>query len=509
MKGEVVAKKDKKDKKTKKLDKGKNKGKLDFSQDRKFGDFPDVIRFTPFAWAKMLYLRDKGYTEISGFALTDAKDPYLVIDFMMPKQECSGATTEMTSEGIVELFDKLSGPAKFGGMGISPSRYGRIWIHTHPGFSSEPSGTDWSTFRDVFGDKDWAIMFVLGKGKEATCILRLAELPKGHFRIPWDIDWDYQFPASDFEAWDKEYDDKVSKYTTTYNYGGYRYGYSSSYGNRMGQCDICRRQGVYTYSIGDLDICWNCKKDISPDFVGMGYGKCEGGCGKADCYRYRATSDDKGLLLCYDCKDKLVNKYIEESCKKNGKIGKTGGREGPDYSSWDELMEVEDETDTEGPNKCDGCGSGCYLLNAIGDKWLCMECEAKLRHDKGFTTDDNTAPEPEGGFLEDKEESKEEEKDDTDDSIHTCDWCGQHADFLTLIQGTLDEDDEYVCDVCLAEDRKLDQELIFGAEDDSDGGFETEDDEVETPSRNPRAPMRDETMDPPFDRLDDPRFPIC
>ena len=35
---------------------------------------PRTLRFSPYAWAKLLYLRDAGDTEIGGFAITSPDD---------------------------------------------------------------------------------------------------------------------------------------------------------------------------------------------------------------------------------------------------------------------------------------------------------------------------------------------------------------------------------------------------------------------------------------------------
>ena len=39
-----------------------------------------TLRFTPYAWAKLLFLRDHGPTEVGGFAITHADDLCFVED---------------------------------------------------------------------------------------------------------------------------------------------------------------------------------------------------------------------------------------------------------------------------------------------------------------------------------------------------------------------------------------------------------------------------------------------
>ena len=36
------------------------------------------LRFSPYAWGKLLFLRDRGETEIGGFGLAAADDPLLI-----------------------------------------------------------------------------------------------------------------------------------------------------------------------------------------------------------------------------------------------------------------------------------------------------------------------------------------------------------------------------------------------------------------------------------------------
>ena len=44
--------------------------------------------------------------------------------------------------------------------GRVPEQFARIWLHSHPGDSSEPICTDENTFATVFGSCDWSVMFI-------------------------------------------------------------------------------------------------------------------------------------------------------------------------------------------------------------------------------------------------------------------------------------------------------------------------------------------------------------
>src|ERR1043165_8792121 len=65
------------------------------------------LRFNPFAWAKLLYLRDRGDTEIGGFGLSAADDPLLVVDIVTVKQRCTPVTVAFDDSAVADLFDDL------------------------------------------------------------------------------------------------------------------------------------------------------------------------------------------------------------------------------------------------------------------------------------------------------------------------------------------------------------------------------------------------------------------
>ena len=92
-----------------------------------------VLRFSPTAWAKLLFLRDYGQTEVGGFGITPADDLLFVEDVRLVKQVCSFAHVAFDDESVADLFD-----AQFDA-GRRPEQVGRLWIHTHPGGCPRPS----------------------------------------------------------------------------------------------------------------------------------------------------------------------------------------------------------------------------------------------------------------------------------------------------------------------------------------------------------------------------------
>ena len=113
---------------------------------------PPVLRFSPTAWAKLLFLRDRGDSEVGGFGIAAEDDLLFVEDIRLVRQVDTVASVEFDDVAVAEFFDEQVD------LGRRPQKFARIWIHTHPGNSPEPSGTDEATFCRVFGRTDWAVM---------------------------------------------------------------------------------------------------------------------------------------------------------------------------------------------------------------------------------------------------------------------------------------------------------------------------------------------------------------
>lgn len=161
------------------------------------------LRFAPYAWAKLLYFCHKGDTEIGGFGISRPEDPLLVEDFVTVRQLTTAATVKFDDESVADFFD-----AQVDG-GKRPEQFARIWIHTHPGESPEPSCTDEQTFLRVFGSCAWAIMFILARGGDTYARLRFNVGPGGALLVPAEVDFTAAFPASDHQAWQVEYEQNV------------------------------------------------------------------------------------------------------------------------------------------------------------------------------------------------------------------------------------------------------------------------------------------------------------
>ena len=101
--------------------------------------------------------------------------------------------------GVADHFDRQVDA------GRSPEEFARIWLHTHPGHSPEPSPTDEQTFARVFGSCDWAVMGILARGGASYARLRFTAGPGGSIRIAVEVEFSVPFAASDEENWRAEY----------------------------------------------------------------------------------------------------------------------------------------------------------------------------------------------------------------------------------------------------------------------------------------------------------------
>ena len=163
------------------------------------------LRFSPTAWAKLLFLRDRGPTEVGGFGIAPAADLLYVEDIRLVEQSCTSISVAFDDSAVAEFFDEQIDA------GHRPEQFGRIWIHTHPADSAQPSHVDEETFRRVFGPCDWAVMFIIARGGETYCRVRFRAGPGGAFEIPVLLDFETRFAGSDFEVWAAEYDATVRK----------------------------------------------------------------------------------------------------------------------------------------------------------------------------------------------------------------------------------------------------------------------------------------------------------
>ena len=136
---------------------------------------------------------------MGGFGLSAATDLLLIEDVRMVTQFCTSVTVQFADAAVADFFDAQVD------RGLPPSRFGRVWIHTHPGNSAQPSVQDEETFARSFGQSDWAVMFILAQGGQTYARLRFNVGPGGEELLPVELDFTQPFSGTDWESWDAEY----------------------------------------------------------------------------------------------------------------------------------------------------------------------------------------------------------------------------------------------------------------------------------------------------------------
>lgn len=168
-----------------------------------------MLRFSPTAWAKLLFLRDLGPTEIGGFGISGADDLLHVADWQLVRQTCTSVSVLFDDEAVADFFDQQVDT------GLALQRFSRLWIHTHPGACPQPSLTDEKTFSRVFGKMDWAVMFILAQGGATYARLSFNAGPRASIEVPVEVDFSKDFPASNFSAWRHDYEACVTRRQAT------------------------------------------------------------------------------------------------------------------------------------------------------------------------------------------------------------------------------------------------------------------------------------------------------
>jgi len=182
-------------------------------QPRQFLKLPSnpALRFTPYAWAKLSFFRNQREDcEVSCFGQTMEDDLLCVEDILLPVQQVGGAVVDLNQDSVNDLI------AEAALEGIPPYRSSRVWIHTHPGMGTNPSGTDEDTFMRTYSQMSWAVMCILDQNLTGAYI-RLqyspTKSPVGFINLHAEIAWDQPFPGvsqQDKEHWKELYEKQVT-----------------------------------------------------------------------------------------------------------------------------------------------------------------------------------------------------------------------------------------------------------------------------------------------------------
>jgi len=163
------------------------------------------LRFSPTAWAKLVFMRDMTDNEVGGFGITRPDDLLFVTDFVLVKQKVTIVSVSFDDSSVADFFEHQVELER------KPEQFARLWLHTHPGDSPNPSMTDEDTFDRVFGKCDWSVMFILAQDGSSYARLHFKAGPGGDIKIPVYIDYSCEFDASDFKEWTKQYKANVTK----------------------------------------------------------------------------------------------------------------------------------------------------------------------------------------------------------------------------------------------------------------------------------------------------------
>jgi hypothetical protein len=170
---------------------------------KKEGKRMNELRFTPYAWAKLNFMRDISGNEVGGYGISSIDDLLLISDFILVKQKVSPATFAFEDKGLADYAENMLD------VGLQPVEYSRILIHTHPGNSASPSSVDEENFQTKFSECNWAVMFILAKGGATSACIRFNN-PQVRAELKTVVDYSCPFPASEIEAWKEEYNTNVS-----------------------------------------------------------------------------------------------------------------------------------------------------------------------------------------------------------------------------------------------------------------------------------------------------------
>jgi len=153
-------------------------------------------------------MRDMTDNEVAGFGITNTDDLLFVKELVIVKQKVTCVSFIFEDQAIGDFFEDQVD------LGRKPEQFARIWLHSHPGDSPEPSTTDEDTFIRVFGTCDWSIMFIVARNGSTFARLRFNVGPGGEVNIPVYVDYSYEFEAADFDLWKQQYEANASEDNT-------------------------------------------------------------------------------------------------------------------------------------------------------------------------------------------------------------------------------------------------------------------------------------------------------
>lgn len=96
--------------------------------------------------------------EVAAMCITKLEQPNKVVDIFIPEQESNPAYFEFNSDQYGAAIEHLVMD-----VGYELSQVCKVMIHSHPGNSNVPSGTDWENFNALYGEKELPVMLIISK----------------------------------------------------------------------------------------------------------------------------------------------------------------------------------------------------------------------------------------------------------------------------------------------------------------------------------------------------------
>lgn len=163
-----------------------------------------MLRISPAAFQKVAYFTKKT-VEVGGFAITSPEDPALIIDFVVLKQTSSVASFDFDKDGMQDYLNEMVD------RGISPNNCFRIYIHTHPGNSPQPSSVDDEQFDELMENYPWFCMVIFAKDLSTYARVKMTQGCGIEAELDLEIDWDVPCEPVDFGDLDLIFDEMVSE----------------------------------------------------------------------------------------------------------------------------------------------------------------------------------------------------------------------------------------------------------------------------------------------------------
>lgn len=120
------------------------------------------IIITRKAFAKMKAITGHS-DEVAAMCITHANQHNKIVDIFIPEQESNPAYFEFNSDQYGAAIEHLVMD-----VGYELGQVCKMMIHSHPGNSNTPSGTDWENFKSIYGEKELPVMLIISKDHKVS-----------------------------------------------------------------------------------------------------------------------------------------------------------------------------------------------------------------------------------------------------------------------------------------------------------------------------------------------------